>query len=95
MQELFLWKKPEEIDALLRTERGSAKLREELADCALFLLHLSDRCGVDLSAAVRAKLAANAKKYPVDKSKAPTRSTTNWSKQWMRIVDGCHWIARA
>lgn len=69
LQELFLWKKPEEIEALLNTERGAAKLREELADCALFLLHLSDRCGVDLSAAVRAKLAANDKKYPVEKSK--------------------------
>jgi hypothetical protein len=44
-----------------------------MADILLFLLCLSDRLGVDLVAAAEKKLALNAAKYPVEKSKG--RST--------------------
>ena len=42
------------------------KVAEELADVAICLLNLSARAEVDLATAVRAKLAANAQKYPVE-----------------------------
>ena len=39
-------------------------LGEELADVLLYLVRLSDKCGVDLPAAAEAKLLKNAAKYP-------------------------------
>jgi len=66
------------------TEEGSrslseAKVREvaqELADVFLYLLQLSDKLGIDLIAAGRTKLAANAGKYPVDLAKGSSRKYT-------------------
>ncbi|HOT43514.1 MAG TPA: nucleotide pyrophosphohydrolase [Spirochaetota bacterium] len=68
LQELFLWKTPEEITAMLGAERERKKIEEELADVFVFLLYLGDAAGIDLSAAVRAKLLVNDAKYPVEKS---------------------------
>jgi len=41
----------------------------ECADVLLFLLRLTDKLGIDLAQAAEKKLALNAKKYPVEKSK--------------------------
>jgi NTP pyrophosphatase (non-canonical NTP hydrolase) len=68
VQELFLWKNSREVDALVESPQGRARLGEELADCCVFLLYLTDACGIDLSEAVRAKLVQNEHKYPVDKA---------------------------
>ncbi|MCZ7647003.1 MAG: nucleotide pyrophosphohydrolase [Planctomycetota bacterium] len=76
LQELFLWKSHEEIDALLATEAGRARLEEELADVQIFLLHLAVCCGVDVSEAVARKLANNEAKYPVDKSRGSAKKYT-------------------
>lgn len=43
-------------------DRG--RVGEELSDVLLYTLRLADVCGIDLAAASRAKLAANAAKYP-------------------------------
>jgi NTP pyrophosphatase (non-canonical NTP hydrolase) len=67
LQEIFLWKTKKEVRALLEDASAHSKLREELADVFVFLLYLSEACHVDLSQAVRDKLALNKKKYPVDK----------------------------
>jgi len=61
LNELFLWKKPEEADP--------ARVREELADILIFALMLLERYGLDLEKIVQEKLAANAEKYPVDKAR--------------------------
>ncbi len=51
----------------------SAQAREEVAleaaDVLLFLLRLCDKLGIDLASAAERKLAINAKKYPVAKSR--------------------------
>lgn len=44
------------------------KVTDEAADVAICLLNFCDRAGIDLAAAVRAKLARNAEKYPVARS---------------------------
>ena len=67
LQELFLWKKPEEIAAMLESESGARRAREEIADILIFVLYLSHAFGVDLADAMREKLEANAAKYPVEK----------------------------
>jgi NTP pyrophosphatase (non-canonical NTP hydrolase) len=68
LQELFLWKDDAGIGELLRDERLRTRVGEELADVLVFLLYLSDACGVDLSDALRRKVRLNAEKYPVHRS---------------------------
>ena len=61
--ELFQWLTEEE------TARADGKLRrraaEELADVLWYLVRIADRLDIDLLAAAEAKLAENARKYPV------------------------------
>ena len=61
LNELFLWKKPEEADP--------ARVREELADVLIFSLMLLEKYGLDLEEIVLKKLAANEEKYPADKAR--------------------------
>ncbi|MBI3830452.1 MAG: nucleotide pyrophosphohydrolase [Planctomycetes bacterium] len=68
LQEVFLWKNKDEVAALVASEAGRAKLREEAADVFLFLLHFAESTGLDLSSAVEDKLRVNERKYPVEKS---------------------------
>ena len=59
--ECFLWKDAKSADP--------AKIREELADVLVYALLLAHEAKIDIPAAVRAKLALNALKYPVEKAK--------------------------
>ncbi|HEU4618132.1 MAG TPA: nucleotide pyrophosphohydrolase [Gammaproteobacteria bacterium] len=43
-----------------------AQVAEELADVQIYLVRLADKLGVDLEAAVAAKLEVNRRKYPAD-----------------------------
>ncbi|MGQ9920127.1 MAG: nucleotide pyrophosphohydrolase [Desulfobacca sp.] len=68
LQELFLWKNGAEIQADLANPRFHRRLQEEMADVLIFLLSLAEATGVELSGAVRAKIARNQEKYPVAQS---------------------------
>ena len=59
--EAFLWKQPSEAD---RNE-----VKEELADVFAYCLLLAHHYGFDVTEIVTEKMAANALKYPVEKSK--------------------------
>ncbi len=61
LNELFLWKKPEDADP--------ARVREELADVLIYSLLLLEKYGLDLEEIVRMKLAVNDAKYPVEKAR--------------------------
>lgn len=61
LNESFLWKKPEEAKP--------EKVREELADVFIYGLLLAQKYDFDIPMIVKEKLAANAAKYPVEKSK--------------------------
>lgn len=65
--EHFQWKSPAEIDGYAKSHRD--EIAEELADVAAYLFELADNLGIDLAAALEAKLAKNAQKYPVEKAK--------------------------
>jgi NTP pyrophosphatase (non-canonical NTP hydrolase) len=65
LQERFLWKTDAEVDRDLADAAKKAGVAEEIADVVMFAMLLSDRLGIDLAEAIAAKLAANAKKYPV------------------------------
>jgi len=64
LNELFLWKKEDESEQVDR-----AKLREELADVFAYAIMLAGRHGLEVSDIVKEKIAKNAAKYPVEKSK--------------------------
>jgi NTP pyrophosphatase (non-canonical NTP hydrolase) len=68
LQELFLWKEDREINDLLADRTYENRVQEELADILIFLLYLTEATGIDLSEAVKTKLAKNQAKYPVSKS---------------------------
>lgn len=61
LNELFLWKKPEDADP--------ARVREELADVLIYSLLLLEKYGLDLEEIVRNKIAINDAKYPADKAR--------------------------
>jgi NTP pyrophosphatase (non-canonical NTP hydrolase) len=67
LQEIFLWKKPNEVDEVVLKKSG--EIKEEIADVAAFLLLLCHELDIDLIEAVSAKVDKNAGKYPVDKAK--------------------------
>ena len=61
--ELFQWLAPDEArrEAAAKRER----VAEEIADVAIYLIELADVTGIDLAAAIEAKLEKNAVKYPI------------------------------
>lgn len=69
LAELFLWKTREQAATALGDAAFRGRLGEELADVQIFLLYLAESAGLDLAAATRAKIAANALKYPVEKAR--------------------------
>lgn len=61
--ELFLWKNEAEVAAV-----DNEAIADELADVFVFVSYLAAHFEIDLTQAVRQKLAKNQRKYPVDKS---------------------------
>jgi len=62
--ERFLWRSDKEsADPAVA---GSPEVADELADVVIYCLSFADAAGIDVSDAVRAKLAKNAVKYPAE-----------------------------
>ena len=74
--ELFQWIDDSKVSTFL-DEGGRERLGEELADVLFYLVRLADKAGVDLDQAVSQKLASNAAKYPVDKSRGVSTKYTD------------------
>jgi NTP pyrophosphatase (non-canonical NTP hydrolase) len=64
--EVFQWR---DLQAGDLTNDDRRRIGEELADVAMYTMLLADKAGIDLWAAVEAKLVENARKYPVDRAK--------------------------
>jgi dCTP diphosphatase len=69
LMEHFLWATPEQSAAIARDPAKRQKIADEIADVVIYALEFANTTGLDLSAAIEAKMAANAVKYPVEKSK--------------------------
>lgn len=65
--EHFQWLTPEQALDLPAATRAEVEL--EIADVLLFLIRLCDKLAIDPLAAAAKKLALNARRYPVEKSK--------------------------
>jgi NTP pyrophosphatase (non-canonical NTP hydrolase) len=71
--QLFRFLTPEQVEGSLTDAATRARIEEELADVAIFMLRFSGRHGIDLAAAIRNKLASNATRYPVASSRGSNR----------------------
>jgi len=61
--EIFQWRTEAESSAVMQSDEAE-HVAQELADIALYLVRLSSVLGVDLNAAITAKIQLNALKYP-------------------------------
>ena len=61
LNELFLWKKAEDVD--------EDRLKEELADVLIYAFLLAKNHNLNIEEILLSKLAVNSKKYPIKKSK--------------------------
>lgn len=66
---LFRWVRGEDADAFVRARATRAAVADEVADVAITLLLFCERAGIDLPAAIRAKMKKNRANYPVAKSR--------------------------
>jgi NTP pyrophosphatase (non-canonical NTP hydrolase) len=76
LMEHFLWT---DADASMdRTQEPvrRRKIEEEIADVVIYALEFCNVTGIDLAAAIETKLAANAQKYPVEKSRGRSEKYT-------------------
>jgi dCTP diphosphatase len=62
-----------EADSRTLPPEARQKVAEEMADVLLYLVRLADKLDVDLAVAAVAKIAQNAQKYPVAKSRGNSR----------------------
>ena len=65
LNEIFLWKQPEEAD--------QDKIKEELADVLAYALLLANTYDLDINKIVLDKIRKNADKYPVDRAKGTAK----------------------
>jgi NTP pyrophosphatase (non-canonical NTP hydrolase) len=75
LQEIFLWKTGDEIAGTATRKR--LEIEDEVADIAVYLLEFADNQGIDIEAAILAKLEKNAAKYPVEKAKGSSAKYTD------------------
>lgn len=69
--ERFQWMTEEDSKRLPPAEL--ARVREEMADVLNYLVRLADKLDVNLLEAAREKVALNAQKYPVEKSRGNSK----------------------
>ncbi len=67
--EVFQWLTAEQSSASILSEKARGKVKEEIADVAIYLLRLCDILELDLESAIEEKLKINEQKYPVDLSR--------------------------
>ncbi|CAN6244339.1 unnamed protein product [Urochloa humidicola] len=78
LSEIFQWKGEVPKGLPGWDEAEKEHLGEELADVLLYLVRLSDMCGVDLGKAALRKMDTNARKYPVGQCKGSSKKHTHY-----------------
>jgi dCTP diphosphatase len=69
LMEHFLWVSPEASREVVTDPVKREKIAEELADIVIYALEFANITGLDVAAAIKVKMAQNAKKYPVEKAR--------------------------
>lgn len=76
LMEHFLWSSHEESRAVAASPAKRARIADELADVVIYALEFANATGLDVAGSIDAKIAANAAKYPVEKSKGRSNKYT-------------------
>ena len=71
LQEIFLWKTPEESKNL--SQKDISRVSEEIADIFIYLTYLCHEFKIDLFDATLKKIQKNAGKYPIEKFKGSNK----------------------
>lgn len=66
LMEHFQWLTPEQSREVAGQPEKLSEAADEMADVLCYLLAMANELGVDLAAALEAKMAKNAAKYPVE-----------------------------
>jgi NTP pyrophosphatase (non-canonical NTP hydrolase) len=76
LMEHFLWTDHAASRARAQEPARRREIEDEIADVVIYALEFVNVAGIDLAAAIAAKLAANAKKYPVEKARGRSEKYT-------------------
>ena len=76
LMEHFLWSSPEQSRTVAADPAKRARIAEEVADVVIYALEFANATGLDVAAAVEAKMAANARKYPIEKARGRSAKYT-------------------
>lgn len=78
LMEHFLWQESETSRRIMDDPERAAHIRQELADIVIFALEFANATGIDVTEAIREKVAINAEKYPVEKARGNARKYTEF-----------------
>jgi NTP pyrophosphatase (non-canonical NTP hydrolase) len=67
----FVWQTAQQADR--RVAEHKPQIADEIADIGLLLFELADNLQLDLAHEMRAKMARNEQRYPVDKSRGSNK----------------------
>ncbi|MFI5357239.1 MAG: nucleotide pyrophosphohydrolase [Opitutales bacterium] len=76
LMEHFLWAEPAASAAIAQSPARRGRIAEELADVVIYALEFANMTKIDVAAAIEAKMAANAEKYPVEKARGRSEKYT-------------------
>ena len=71
--EHFRFKSEKEVEEIMKDDKKSHMVKEELADVAIGVIRLAQMYDIDLSKEVQDKLIEAGKKYPIEKSKGSNK----------------------
>ena len=69
LMEHFLWASPEKSREIACDPAKRQMIAEELADVVIYALEFANSTCLDVAGAIEDKMAANARKYPVEKAR--------------------------
>lgn len=69
LMEHFLWSESKDSLKVAHDPKKRPAIEAEIADVVIYALEFANICGIDLASAIETKMAANAKKYPVEKAR--------------------------
>ena len=73
LAEHFRWVTNQDALRVAQERENAAPIASELADIMMFAFEFATVCGIDVAAAIEAKLKVNAERYPVDKARGSAR----------------------
>lgn len=81
LAELVMWKDSDAVRTALDDPNFRARVAEEIADIQIYLIRAMQVAQLDPSAIVEAKIAQNARKYPVELARGTARKYTELGGQ--------------